>query len=62
MAARVGIEPSGALKTRKLLIPHSDKNYRIATNAQVRYTAGTWTVRFEERETVLEILSDSAGL
>jgi hypothetical protein len=42
MEARVGIEPSGSLQTRKLFIPLTDKNYRNDGNAEVRYTAGTW--------------------
>ena len=35
------IEPSSLLKTRKLFILRSDRTAKIATNAEVRYTAGT---------------------
>jgi len=41
MEARVGIEPTRPLQTRKLFIPRSDKNDENARNAEVRYTAGT---------------------
>jgi hypothetical protein len=44
LVGAVGIEPSSSLKTRKLFIPRSDKNYKTATNAEVRYTAGTRTL------------------
>jgi len=41
LEARVGIEPSSLLQTRKLLIPRSDKNYKNDRNTEVRYMAGT---------------------
>jgi hypothetical protein len=41
LVGAVGIEPSSPLQTRKLFIPRSDKNYKIARNAELRYTAGT---------------------
>jgi hypothetical protein len=37
----VGIELSSPLETRKLFIPRSDKSYKKATNAELRYTPGT---------------------
>ena len=43
MEARVGIEPSSPLQIRKLFISRSDKNYKNVGNAEVRYTAGTWS-------------------
>ena len=43
LEARVGIEPSSPLQTRKLFILRSDKKYKNARNAKVRYTPGTRT-------------------
>ena len=42
LEARVGIEPSSPVQTRKLFILHSDKNYKNDRIAGVRYTGGTW--------------------
>ncbi len=41
LEARVGIEPSGSLQTRKLFFPRSDKSFKNSRNGEVRYTAGT---------------------
>ena len=41
LVGAVGIELRATLKTRKLLIPLSEKNAKITEFAQVRYTAGT---------------------
>jgi hypothetical protein len=54
MEARVGIEPSSLLQTRKLLIPRSDKTYKNDGNAEVGYTAGT-------RDTLLATLRESGN-
>jgi hypothetical protein len=43
MVGAVGIEPSSPLQTRKLFILRSDKKYKNARNAEVRYTPGTRT-------------------
>jgi len=51
LEARVGIEPSSPLQTRKLFIPRSDKNYKNDGNAEVGYTAGT-------RDTLLATLRE----
>jgi hypothetical protein len=44
LVGAVGIEPSGPLQTRKLLIPRSVKNIKNGRNAEQSYTAGTWTL------------------
>ena len=41
LEAWVGFKPSSPLQTRKLFIFRSDKNCKIARNAERRYTAGT---------------------
>ena len=43
LVGAVGIEPSSPLQTRKLFILRSDKKYKNARNAEVRYTPGTRT-------------------
>jgi len=43
LEARVGIEPSSLMETRKLFILRADRTAKIAKNAEVRYTAGTRT-------------------
>jgi len=52
LEARVGIEPSSLLQTRKLLVPRSDKNYKNDRNTEVRYTAGTWDTSLARRSHV----------
>jgi hypothetical protein len=52
LEARVGIEPSSPLQTRKLFIPRSDKNYKNGGNVEVRYTAGTWGTSLARRSHV----------
>jgi hypothetical protein len=43
-----GIEPSSLLQTRKLFIPHPGKSDKTDRNAEVRYTAGTWSLAGSE--------------